>query len=262
MERLLAAYRVEIKKHFRQRSAYLSFLFTGLAFLANAILFPVTADGVSDYEFVVQATAAVLNWIVPILVLLFGAQLISSEISTGVIRMVLARPIRRDEYILAKLAMAFTYALFVSLWGILLTWGFVFVKGDAAGVIYGGEVLFTNLDMLFDYGIGFVSYLLTLLTFCAYGLLFSVMVRNPGLSSAVALGVWLTLDATKYAFGFDKYLFSTYVGQSWDVFVQQMHGIESEWFPEIIYHVVTCVSSLFLFVSMTLVLFRRKDLHV
>jgi ABC-type transport system involved in multi-copper enzyme maturation permease subunit len=65
--------------------------------------------------------------------LLFAAGMIGQDVSSGVLQLVLARPVRRWEYVLSRWLAAASGATVVALGQVLLTWGILIARGSPPG---------------------------------------------------------------------------------------------------------------------------------
>ena len=260
--RIWIAYRIELIKALHLRFVYIGPILVLGVVLCLPQLHPVARDGYSDYGFIARATSMTVSLLGLLLVMTFCAGLVSSEVSGGVIRSVLVRPIRRVEFLVAKYMLGVTYALLISISAAATSWAVVAVAGDVAGVTYGGEVLFTNQEMLRDYMLGFLVHLLPLTATVAYAVMISTFSRNSGVAVGTAVAVWAAVDATKYPLGIAPFLFTTYFEFPWRIFTEQARGLEASWQPEIFYCAAASLGAAFLFTGTAAAMFNRRDMHL
>lgn len=260
MGRILILFWVEWNRAARSWQTYLGPVAVLIAVVAALWVYPVARDGHGDYNYLAYALPASLNLLGFMLTLLFSATLISSDLASGALRLVLTRPVRRIELLLAKLLLAFAYAL--SLGGIaaLAAWFIAASFGDLQGVYYGGELLFTATAMARSYGIAVLLSLVPQCAGAAMGLFFSVCTRSQLGAISLALAAWFTLDLAKYPLGVEAYMFTSYLETPWSVFSMRAEGMAEAWFPSAAYGLGTSLLAIVLFTSFAALLFRVRDL--
>ncbi len=229
--RIWTAYTVEIWKAIRRRQTY-----TGPALLlALLVVAPfvqgVTHDGRGDYGYIAYVTSLALGLLGVVLLLIYCAGLVSQEMGGGSIRAVLVRPLRRHEYLAAKLMAGCTYALLLAAIVVFGSWGMAYALGDLIGVNFGGELLFSSDQMLIAYLLGSVLAPAPLFAAAAYGVMVSTFTRKPVFAIVIAVGAWVTADIVKHPLGIDRFVFSSYLESPWQVFINRCDGMDVGWFP-------------------------------
>ena len=103
ISRILSAYSIELAKAIRLRSTFLGPITIIIIILLTPFAYPLQKDTDSDYDFLAYVLPLAINVFGHFMVLIYSATLISTELSGGSIRMILTRPLRRREYLIAKL---------------------------------------------------------------------------------------------------------------------------------------------------------------
>lgn len=261
MGRVYAAYQVELAKAIRMRSTYLGFLLVALAVLCAPLVYRFERDGASDYAFLALVTPATLNLLGVILLMAYCAGTVSSELGGGTIRLVLVRPIRRHEFLLAKLLLGMTYAVALAVLVAVLAWGMVFALGDLVGVSYGDELLFTGSQVFRAYLLGALLALFPLFAAVSYALMISTFTRSTAAAITAAIGIWIVVDAVKYPLGIAPYLFTTYFEMPWEPFRSIVdNAMEPQWLPEAWYCLGVSLATMAVFTAIAVIVFRRRNL--
>ena len=234
MRRVWAALLVEWTKAARRRITVAGPLAVLLAVLASAMVMPVVRDDVSDYGFVSFATGLALNPLGLFFVLAFSAGLIAPEVQDGSVRAMLVRPLYRREYLFAKLLLGMGYAAVLILTAGVASWAMLYILGDALGVTYGGELLYSPGAMLRTYWLGAALALLPQWAAVAYGLLVSVCSRSGVAAITIAFGAWLMVDVAKYQANVPQIWVATYLDVPWEPFIDRVNGIESNWLQRVL----------------------------
>ncbi len=229
--RVWIAYRVELIKALRTKRTYAGPLLVLLVVAGAVLRQPVLHDGISDYSYIVYATRLALHLLGFAVLLIYCAGLIAIERESGSLRQVLTRPLLRHEYLLAKLLHAMTYVLLLTAVTGFASWGIALGLGDVNGVIYGGDLIHTNEEMLRAYILGAALSLAPLWAAAAYALLISTIVRPPIAAALIALPGVVLIDMIKYRAGIAPLVFTTYLEAPLQVFADYADGLSGRWWP-------------------------------
>ncbi len=260
MRRIVAAYGVEMEKTIRQWSTWAGVALVLAGVLGALWLAPLQRDNHGDYAYPAQATALALHTLGLFAILLFNANLLSSELASGAIRAVLVRPIRRAEYVVAKLLLGMSYMLFLVVITVVLSWGLLYALGDRTGVSFGGVTLYSHEDLLQSYMLGMAAGLAPLAALCAWGLFVSSATRNPAGAIGIAVGGWLLIDAIKYPLGVDAYVFTSYLELALQPYRDQIEGGHGAWWPMPLQSLAVSLGSFLLFAYGAVFLTNRRNL--
>ncbi|MDZ4860607.1 MAG: ABC transporter permease [Candidatus Hydrogenedentes bacterium] len=262
IDRVFTAYLAELLKALRWKFTYLGpLLIIAMVGLAP-LLYPVAGEGQNPFIFVGVATSTALNLLGLFILISYCAGLVSSEISSGTIRLILTRPLFRHEFVLAKLLAGATYAFTLSAAAAITSWTVALVFGNISGVEYGGEVVHTSGSMVRVYALGFLIALAPQFAFVAYAVMVSTYVRNTGAAVITAIGTWIVVDAVKYPLGIAKYLFGSYVDTPWEVFRSQAEGLTVAWISEKTYWCLgTSAVAAAVFGAVALIGLRRRNFN-
>ena len=262
MPRIWSALNVELVKLFRRRFTYVAPLLivfiVGLSLIANPLWHDRTA---SAYGYIAQSTQAALNLLGLLLLLLFSSSLMAGEVQDGTACMALVRPIRRVEFFLAKLFLTFLYAIMLTVSTALAAWFFAILFGELHGVTYGGELSYTNLEMVQCYLLGALLALLPQWAAAAYALMISTFMRTTVSATGLAIGLWICTDFAKHTLGLAPFLFTSYMDKPWSVFEKRCDLISATWMPDALYTAVTSILTILLFTSVSIWVFSRRDMR-
>ena len=249
-----------------------------LTLLVGIIIFAMKADGLSIISFVTSSfeqtltfNGAVLNgnliaYIIlqmlivhiPLLVALVTGDLISGEAAMGTIRMLATKPISRTNIVLSKFIAGAMYTLFLTLW-----LGFValfisrqiFGTGDLIVLNSDGLVILQDADVLWRFGLGFLS----LLTVSTLSIALSAFTENSigPIVSTMAIIILFTIIGSLDVTVFDNikpYLFTTHMA-SWRSFFRDPVP-----FSSIIQSIVILVVHNIILVAIAVYKFNKKDI--
>lgn len=260
IRRILNAYAIEWIKYSRQM-----FTFVGPGLVIALVLlaplsYPLQKDSTNDYAFIAYALPMALNLFGFLMLLVYSASLVSTELGSGTIRMILVRPIRRTEYLAAKMLNGMTYALFLTLSASASVWALAYFLGDLGGIEYGGELVYTSGEMQQAFFIATFINLLTQFAGVAWGLLFSTLTRSTATAIGLTVGSWLLLDFIKYPLNFAPFLFSSYLDQTWAVFSDRCNAFETQFFPDAFYAIAASLGATTICLGTAAFVLSRRNL--
>jgi len=261
--RIWTAYTIEVLKAARLKFTYVGPALVVATVCAVPLLYTLERDGESDYAFIARATPLALNVVGVFMLVIFSSLLVSTELASGTVRFVLVRPLRRHEFLAAKLLLGMSYAVVLAVIASAAAWAIAGVFGDLKGVTYGGEVLYTGAAITFAYGFGLALGLFPLFAAVAYAVFISSCTRSTGAAAGTSVGVFLVVDTVKSHVGIDKLLFTTHIETPWRRFADLCDGIDpGPWFGAATWWcLATSLASFGIFVVIAGYLLARRDLH-
>jgi len=258
--RIWLLYRIEVFKASRRRQPYVGPLLLAVLVLLSPLIRPIARDGLHDYGFIAYITPVALNFLGFIMLLTFASTLVVSETARGSVRAVLLRPVRREEFILAKLLLGFSYAgLLTAVVGVC-AWAVSWFRGDLMGVHVGGELVFTTGEMWKSYVAGALLSLLPQWAGVSVALLFSTLARSTSMAISLSLGAWILVDLAKYPLGIAPFVFTTYLEAPWRIFSGQCDALAQPWMPMAAWCVATSGLLIVAPAAVAIVVFKRRNL--
>ena len=262
IRRVWNAYRIEMTKAARIKFTYAGAMLVIVAVLCTPLARPLSRDGVSDYAFIAYATPLAVNVLGLFVLLVFCAGLVVSEVGSGSIRMVLTRPLRRGEFIAAKLMLGMTYAVLLTLCAAAASWTIALVFGELRGVSFGGEVVYTSNEMVRVYLAGVFLSLFPLFAAAGFAVMMSSLTRSASASIGGTIGLWILIDIVKHPLHAAPFVFSTYLEDPWHVFASQCDGMDASWFPRAWYMIGASALSLLAFSLVAGAALSRRNLRL
>jgi ABC-2 type transport system permease protein len=199
---------------------------------------------------------------IPFLIALVAGDLLAGEATAGTYRLLLTRPISRTQIVTAKFLAGIIYT------GLLILW-LAFMSLIVGIIIFGtGELLvlssqtiiiFEKSDILWRFLCAYLYAMLGMSVIAGLAFLFSSLVENaigPIVGTMAVIIIFIIISAIQLDVfqSIKPYLFTTYI-MSWRDFFDS--PVE---FSEILKSVLILVLHLVVFYSLTLYLFRKKDI--
>lgn len=227
----------EVYKLIKQKFTYFSIICViGIAVLWGIgadYFFPESTHSGSEYSFLLISTRTAISIIGVILILIFSSMLISTETSSGTLQMLLINPVSRFELFFAK---AITGIIF----SIILLVSTILPALIVGGICFGyrdytesGITLFTKGEIFLNIFYCFSLLLVSLIAFCCYGLLISVITNNVGFAIGFSVGSVIFLDVVREKLNLSPFLFQSYVEVPFAIVNDIVEGFEVNWKPEI-----------------------------
>jgi ABC-2 type transport system permease protein len=234
--------KIELYKLFRQKRSWISFWV--FALIMVLIHFGLYLEGETMFDLLLQSfkdqlviSGNIINgylisyislntlWVhIPVLLVIVTADSVSGEMESGSIRNMLSSPISRVQFILAKTIATFVYIMLFMLFMIGITIIpalIIFGKGDLMVFFEGIQIILADeAPLRFFYSFAFGT--LSMMTFAAISLMFSVLLRNTLAAILASLGL-LVISTLLHSFAFGifeawkPYLFTYHMTQ-WQLF--------------------------------------------
>jgi ABC-type transport system involved in multi-copper enzyme maturation permease subunit len=254
--------RNEITKAVRTRLPYFGLLaVSSICLLAFVVTRETGGEKPNAWGYVSLSMQLVFTDIGLIFIAIFSSMLIAEETGFGTTRMVLAAPVLRWEFYLAKVLTGLLYAgvmltvaLAISICLGLANYEFGDVT-DTMGLIYGKKEVLANFVLAF-----FLSWI-PMAAVVTFGIFISTAVRKSGQAIAVTIGTIYIAEFTKHIVGIDRFIFTRYIGFSWRTFNQVAQGVDYQWCPEV--WTMVALSLIYCFVTFVagLIIFAKRDLN-
>lgn len=199
---------------------------------------------------------------IPFLIALVAGDLLAGEATAGTYRLIITRPVSRDQIVISKFFAAIIYTLLLIIWlafmslviGII-----IFGTGELLVISDQSLIIFEKSDILWRFICAYIFASLGMSVVAGLAFLFSSLVENaigPIVSTMAVIIVFLILSAINIDFFqmIKPYLFTNYI-LSWRLFFQDPVD-----FAEIVKAVLILLGHVLFFFSLTLYLFRKKDI--
>jgi ABC-type transport system involved in multi-copper enzyme maturation permease subunit len=255
--------RNEIAKATRTKLPYFGFLVISILCVLIFVVTGSVMDGetLNAWGYTCLSMQLVFTDIGLIFIAVFASMLIAEETAFGTARAILSSPVLRWEFYVAKVLTGLLYAASMSIISLIISaclgsWNYEFGEvSDSMGLIYSNKEVLVNFLLAF-----FLSWI-PLAALMMYGIFVSTIVRKSGQAVAVTIGTIYLIDFTKHIVGIDSYIFTKYIGFSWQVFNQVAQGVDYQWSPQVWHMIAMSLVYCLLLFAAGLVIFSRRDLN-
>lgn len=273
--------RLELYKIFKRPRTYISFLImTAVTFLIQIAMY---VDGSTFVDFAMQGvgeqfaisgnilngylvTYLVLQSLlihIPLLVALVAGDVLAGEANMGTMRLLLTKPVSRWQIVVVKYISSVAYAFLLLLWLAVVGLGLsllVFGEGDMINLKSDAFVMLLKDDIMWRYLLAFAFAALAMSTVAALSVFLSVFADNSigpiigSMGVIVVLTIFGNLDIPLFNL-VKPYLFTTHM-IAWKGFFDDPVP-----YTAIGNSVGILLIYIVLFLSATIVVFNKKDIH-
>src|SRR5688500_9795255 len=271
---------IELFKIFKRPRTYISF--GAIAAIVLLIQLAFYADGETYVQFMLQGLnntfdidGQILNGYlicfvilltllihVPLLIALIGGDMIAGEANLGTLRLLLSKPISREGIIMSKFFATMIYTLMLLLWMALLSLVFsILVFGTSDLMIFKSTQIFIldKSDVMWRYFAAFGFAAIAMTTVAALSFLLSLFAENSigpivtTMSIVIVFTILTTMDLPLFN-TFKPFLFTSHM-LGWKGFFDDPVN-----YPSVMKSAAILLFHIVLFVSASIVIFKRKDI--
>ena len=271
--------KIELIKLWYQKKTWISFWV--FAFIIIIIHIALYIDGQSMLDLLLQSyksqlliSGNIINgylvsyialntlWVhIPILLVIVTGDMVSGDMEKGTIRNLLSSPISRMDFILAKTVAAFLYVIAFMFFMMLTTLPpslVIFGSGDLLVFINGIQIILAE-EALNRFLLSFAFGTLSMISFAAISIFFSVLFKNSLMAILASLGL-LVISTLIQSFAFGVF-------ESWQSFLFTFHMTQWQlFFLRDIPYLEILGSALFLFaitiiaIVSSIIIFKRTQI--
>lgn len=277
---MISLVNIELYKIFKKWRTYIGFIAIGI--LVPIIHIAMLFEGKNTIDFMTQniqqsfvfvgnlLNGYFLSYIIltslavhiPFLIALVAGDLLAGEATAGTYRLLLTRPISRTQIVTAKFLAAVIYTNLLILWLAfmsLVVGIIIFGTGELLVISSQTIIIFEKSDILWRFICAYAFASLGMTVIASLAFLFSSLVENaigPIVSTMAVIIVFLIISAIQIDFfqTIKPYLFTNYI-LSWRLLFNNPVNVN-----EILKAVLILIAHIVVFYSLTLYLFKHKDI--
>lgn len=272
--------RIELFKIFKKPRTYIAF--GAIAAIVLLIQFALFSDGEEYLNFMMQSVEGsfsiegrklngyfvcfiILQTLlihVPLLISLVAGDMIAGEANMGTLRLLATKPISRSKLIISKFLASAIYSLAIlSFMAVLALFGSIAIFGTSDLLVFKREslILLDNNDVFWRYVLAFGFAALSMITVAALAFFLSVFSENSigpiigAMSIIVLFTILITMDIPFFN-QLKPFLFINHM-LNWKGFFDRPVD-----YGEVLKSALVLLFHIVLFVSLTIFVFRKKDI--
>ena len=262
MNKLPILIKIELEKIIRKRSV-LWIVLAVLAIQIGAGFFEHSARLANDdlgtgFQVTVFSLKICLQ-LLALIILAYSSMTLSEEIATGTAKMILVRDVKRRNFILGKfIALACLSTVLVVFYHLVsLVLGYFF--GGLMAIKEGDYLLFSasELSTAFFGGMGLT--VVAMIALVAFGCFVSILIKGSGGAVATAIVIYFFMQILSQMNLIQKYLFTRYLLLPVDNMARLVEGIYVDWARYVWWAVGVSAVSVVVFLTLSIVIFNKRD---
>lgn len=213
----------------------------------------------TGYSYVLLSLQTFTSTVMPLMLLLFSASIVSSEKSTGTIRNILATGCSKSRFLISKIIVSLFFQLMlmaiaaiISILVAYITFGFGAIREE--GFLIMNQQQFW-IQFLVAYGILSIA----LFAVTAFGIMISTIVHNVISAITLAISSYIVMEGVKVKLHIENLIFSTYIEFPLNIVSEFVEGFYPSWTPKLYWYFL--VSCTWIIISLTISFLTLKKLE-
>jgi ABC-2 type transport system permease protein len=277
---ILTLVKIELLKIFKKWRTYIGFIAIGI--LVPLVQLAMFLEGQSSIDYMTRnlqqsfifignllnayfVSYVILNALavhVPFLITLVAGDLLAGEATAGTYRILISRPISRNQIVTSKFISGLIYTFLLVLWLALLSLGLgiiIFGLGELIVLRSQTIIIFEVSDIFWRFLLAYGFAALSMSVVCSLAFLFSSLVENaigPIISTMAVIIIFIIISAINIELfrSIQPFLFTKYI-LNWRQFFDDPVDV-----PKIINSVLILTGHIIVFFSAAAIIFKRKDI--
>jgi ABC-type transport system involved in multi-copper enzyme maturation permease subunit len=185
---------------------------------------------------------------------------ISEEISSGTVKLILVRGVRRCDFVLGKyLTLMYIGIVLVILMNVLgLGLGHVF--GGLGPLKEGEFLLHSSMELAKDFAKCMLLTIPPMITLIAFGVFVSILIKGSGGAVGVGVVSYFFLQILSQLNPIQKYIFTNYLSLPVDKLAKIVDGTYMDLLRDMYWNFGVSIISIVIFVCLSIIIFNKKDL--
>lgn len=262
--RIMNLVRFELFKLSRQKGPYFILLAIIAITLIGAYLLRTTEEkldlSTGGYGFAIAISYRGVE-IITYFLLIMASMLFSSEVSSGTIKTILTRPLRRFDLLLAKylttLILVVIAILLIGSIGLLSGWAFYGLEA----LKEGSYIIYTQQQLLGNLGLAYLFCIIPLFCIASLGLTVSTFSNSTGAALGISIGIYIVLELLSLT-SLRPFLFSLERFTPLLLVEDMADGLPIAWSPDIYHCLIICSIYTALFFIISTVSIKKRDFLV
>ncbi|RJP37860.1 MAG: hypothetical protein C4548_13910 [Desulfobacteraceae bacterium] len=194
-----------------------------------------------------------------LILLALSSMTLSEEIATGTAKMILARGVKRRDFILGKfialVCISIVLVVFYHLIGLLLG----HFLGGLTAIREGDYILFTARELARGFSGGMLLTLCATIALVALGCFVSILIKGSGGAVGTGIVIYFFMQILSQMDLFQKYLFTRYLFLPIDNMTRMAEGIYVDWARHAWWTMGVSSGSVLIFLVLSIIIFNKQD---
>lgn len=252
----------EIIKLAKNKINYLYVIVVGGIIIASACGMEIV--GISNnpnggYLHLLFSLQTLASMVLPILLLLFASNIVSSEVSIGTIRNILVSNSSRKHFLISKIITSFVFQIILMVIATIIAiviGYFFFGFGD---LIEDGFKIMSWQQFWIQFIFAYILLAIVLFAAVSFGILASVIAMNNIAAVTLAMGSYILIEAVKAKLHIENFIYSTYIEFPLGILGESAEGFSISWTPKVYQCLVVSISWIVLSLLISYLVIRKRE---
>jgi len=203
----------------------------------------------SGYSYMLFSLQTISTTIMPLLLLLFSANMITSEKIFGTIRNILVVGCSKSQFLFSKVITCLIFQIFIMVMAMLTTIVIAYFNFGFGNISEDGIIILSCHQFWFQFIFAYSLLALVLFAVTTFGIMLSTFCRNSASAITSAIGIYIMLESVKSKLHIENLIYSSYIEYPLNVVSELVEGFHAAWGPKLLYLIF--ISTLWIFFSLS-----------
>ena len=197
--------------------------------------------------------------IMPIMLLLFAANTISSEKTNSTIRNILVSGCSKSQFIISKIIVSLMFQLILMVIVAITAIFISYILFGFGNIAEDGFVIMTQYQFWTQFIISYALLIIVFFTTILFGILISTIAQNNISSITIAISSYIVLEIIKIKLKIGGFIYSSYIEFPLNNLSELMEGFHASWTPKLYYYLSVNIFWIFIFLFITLLAIKKQE---
>jgi len=197
--------------------------------------------------------------IMPIMLLLFAANTISSEKTNGTIRNILVSGCSKSQFIISKIIISLMFQLTLMVIAAIAAIFISYILFGFGDIAEDGFVIMTQYQFWLQFVISYVLLIIVFFTTILFGILISTIAQNNISAITIAVSGYIVFEIIKIKLKIGSFIYSSYIEFPLNNLSELIEGFHASWTPKLYYYLSVNIFWIFIFLFITLFAIKKQE---
>ena len=189
----------------------------------------------NGYSFIIFSLQTLSTTVLPFILLMFSANTVSSEKTSGTIRNLLVSGCSKNQFILSKLVSSFVFQAMLMIISAVTAIVLGLILFGYGNISEDGLIIITQYQFWSQFLISYVILSIVLFTTVSFGIMVSTITQTTISAIVTAIGSYIVLESIKTKLHIDNFIYSSYIEFPLDRISNMVEGFRGAWAPKVYY---------------------------
>lgn len=197
--------------------------------------------------------------IMPIMLLLFAANTVSSEKTNSTIRNILVSGCSKSQFIISKIIVSLMFQLILMVIVAITAIFISYILFGFGNIAEDGFVIMAQHQFWTQFVISYALLIIVFFTTILFGILISTIAQNNISSITIAISSYIVLEIIKIKLKIVAFIYSSYIEFPLNNLSELMEGFHTSWTPKLYYYLSVNIFWIFIFLFIALLAIKKQE---